>query len=151
MLKAAGPEGPRLQPTPEEEKTLQEKRLSAVDGGDADGYCLERYYSDPDSSTLGYTEWVWLDAGNHLFEEGYYYYHVDGQLYWFDAGTYAHPDGYSAQTWYNQGYMDSQGAGSSDWEFLYRHERAHQAGWDHFEGTEDENGCYWPEVTITGT
>ncbi len=139
------------EPTREEIPNIPSGRGVAAPEGDWDGYVLELYYSDLDTDALGYSAWLELFDGEHWFEAGWYYYHGDGRHYWFDADYYPHGYGYSYTTYYNQGLMDYMGAGDNDWARLLLHERAHQAGWNHGEGTEDTNGAYYDTVEITGT
>jgi len=144
-------EAKQLYLPPELESARRSAALATLPGeGDLDGWCLERYYSDINTVTCGVTEFVWLEEDYHWWPEGDYYYHTDAQLHHFTAGYHWHGRGWSAQTWYNQGYMNFRGAGPNDWADLYRHERAPQAGWLHGEGTPEVNGAYWCCGPING-
>jgi hypothetical protein len=44
--------------------------------------------------------------------------------------------------------MNRQGAGSTDYSKLYRHERAHSRGFAHYEGGPSYNGAYYPRFNI---
>jgi hypothetical protein len=144
-------EAERLFLPPQMEAARGNTSLTSPPGeGDLDGWCLEWYYSEIDTSTCAVTEFIWLEEGYYWWDEGDYYNHLTGRLHRFTAGYSWHGTGWSATTKYNQGMMFDRGAGPNDWADLYRHERAHQVGWLHGEGTPEVNGAYYCCGPING-
>ena len=50
----------------------------------------------------------------------------------------------------NECYMEELGYGPVEVMASIEHERAHSRGWDHCEGTPEENAAFWPYVDRAG-
>lgn len=135
----------RTQPPPEAEGRRDPSQTSPVDDGDADGWVLERYYSDLSTSTLAVTTWEFYKEGYRWFPQGRYVNLRTMQVRNFEAGEYWNEGGWEAYIWYNQGRMNASGAGPTDWAETEAHERAHALGWHHWEGSPEVNAAYYPD------
>lgn len=74
----------------------------------------------------------------------------DGTLgidrYYYDYQVYYGPVVH--YIYYDTCDMNRMGAGSTDYRRLYRHERAHSRGFDHYERSPYYNGAYYPTIGI---
>lgn len=116
---------------------------------DEDWWSWEDWYSGPYDRTLGYTVSRTTDGWYQEYYPAAWWWYRDTDWYWYEAGYYWWylSDAY---TWYDEGEMGSRGAGPTDWSILYRHEHAHQIGWDHGDGTPASNPAYYEYYTICG-
>lgn len=53
-----------------------------------------------------------------------------------------------ARIYLNDPLMDRLGAGRRDKRYNLRHEMAHAHGWDHYEGTPQQNAAYYPSFKL---
>lgn len=76
----------------------------------------------------------------------------DGRIgvdrYYYDYQAYYGPVVH--YIYYDTCDMNRMGAGSTDYNRLYRHERAHSRGFAHYEGSPSYNGAYYPTIRICG-
>jgi hypothetical protein len=119
---------------------------------DTDGWVYEEVYcGDTDDWNLGHTdqyeykEWTWV-----TFSEGWWYNTKSKTSVWYEESQGWIPPGYDNAISYDFCEMDARGAGYYDHQNLYKHERAHAEGWDHYERPKRSNAAFYPEIYIYG-
>lgn len=115
----------------------------ATHPGDSNGKTHENYYNGPLDGTVGWTQYFSCSGTcSDYYPAGWFYFHSTGAKQSHSAGDYSY-SGQDNRTKYDSNEMNYNGAGPTDWGKLYRHERAHQLGWDHGEGTPSTNAAYY--------
>ena len=104
----------------------------------------ENYYNGPLDGYVGWTSYFSCSGGtcSSYYPAGWFFYHSSGARQSHPAGSYSWIV-QDNRTKYDSNEMNYYGAGPSDWGTLYRHERAHQLGWEHGEGTPSTNAAYY--------
>ena len=114
---------------------------------DQDGRSHEYFYSGSLDGNVGVTRGQYDSNGGYAsYGAGRFYYHGSGTIASHAAGQWWFRY-WDNRTGYDSNEMRYYGAGSYDWGVLLRHERAHQRGLDHFQGTPSTNPAYYPQFT----